>query len=402
MSAQVIPEVGVNTREIAPDRTFPGQTSGAVPHPRIFTAEAFLVTLCVCFVLMGLLLIYCSSSVYSSQHYGNQYYFLFRQLGFAFSGFLLLAFFACRDYQDLRDKAGLLLILSLVLMLILWIPGLGKTVKGARRWLQLGPVNFQPSELVKLSLVVFLSYFLSRRWGKRTTGGFADYCRIWILCLPFLGLVLATRDFGTTVILGLAVMMLLCLAGAKPAHLLYTIAAGIPVGIYFCMQPFRLQRILSFRDPWKDAYGSGYQLVQSLLALGRGGWLGVGPGNGSEKLFYLPDGHTDFIFAVLGEEFGLAGCCVLLALFLLFVVTGVRVALRAPDQFGMLLASGITFLVGFQVILNVSVVMGLLPTKGMVLPFLSYGGSALWVNLMAVGILVSVARQGVYRSGPRG
>lgn len=379
-----------------------GRPDSAVQHSRFVTAEALLVTLTVSLVLLGLVLIYSSSSIGSLQHFGSQYYFLVRQLCFACLGFSLLAVLAAADYRDVRDYAGWLLLLSLVLMLALWIPGLGKTVKGARRWLQLGPVTFQPSELVKLSLVVFLARALSRRGERRPLRDPSGYLRIWILCLPFIGLVMATRDLGTTAILGLSVMMLLVLAGARPAHLLATMAAGIPVGVVLCLQPYRLQRILTFGNPWKDPYGAGYQLVQSLLALGRGGWVGVGPGKGSEKLFYLPDAHTDFIFAVLGEEFGLAGGCVFLALVLLFVVLGVRIALRAPDRFGMLLAAGIVFLLGFQVVLNVGVVMGLLPTKGMVLPFLSYGGSALVVNLAAVGILISIARQGVLRSGPRG
>jgi len=214
-------------------------------------------------------------------------------------------------------------------------------------------------------------------------------------------IILAQRDFGATVICGIAVAVLLFLAGARWRYMMLTAAAALPVAIYLCLDSYRWDRIRMFVNPWKDPYGAGYQLVQSYISLGLGGVFGSGLGNGTQKLFYLPDAHTDFIFSVLGEEVGLVGCCGFLTVFLLFIVQGVRIALRAPDRFGTLLAAGLTFLVGIQFVLNVAVVLGLLPTKGMVLPFLSYGGSALLVNLMAVGILCSVATHGVLRPNPR-
>jgi cell division protein FtsW len=200
----------------------------------------------------------------------------------------------------------------------------------------------------------------------------------------------------------MSVMVLLFLAGARLQHLALTVLAAAPAVTLLCLDGYRRKRWLMFLDPWQDPFGAGYQLIQSFLSLGRGGVFGVGFGNGTEKLFYLPDAHTDFIFSVLGEEFGLIGTSLFLLLFLLFVVLGFRIALRAPDRFGMLLASGFTSLIGIQMFVNVAVVLGLLPTKGLTLPFLSYGGSSLLVNLMMVGILMNIASQGVMRARSRG
>ena len=374
---------------------------GIVQQKRIFSNEVALGALSLFFVLSGLLLIYSTSSVSSFLHYGSQYHFFMRQFLFACVGLALAVALGSMDYRRLRVHAFPLLLLSGFLLLLLWVPGLGKTVRGARRWLDLGLLTFQPSELIKVILVFYLADRLSRRTERRAIQDVSGYLRIWVLCLPFLLIVLCTRDLGSTVILGFAVLVLLFLAGARLRHLGMTLLGGVPLGLLFCMNGYRLQRLLNFWDPWKDPYGAGYQLVQSFLAFGRGGVMGVGLGNGTEKLFYLPDAHTDFIFAVLGEELGLVGCLSFLVLFLIFLVIGVRIALRAPDRFGMLLAAGLTFLTGFQMILNVGIVMGLLPTKGMALPFISYGGSALLVNLMVVGLLISIARQGVMRSKPR-
>jgi len=367
----------------------------------IFTNEAVLGAVTLFLVLSGLLLIYSSSSVHSLHHYGNQYHFLTRQFVYACLGLGVMFVFANTDYRNLRSAAVPLLVLSAVLLLLLWVPGLGRSVRGARRWLDLGPVGFQPSELAKVALVVFLAARLSGKRQARALKRFSGYLRAWVVPLPFLLLVLATRDLGSAVILGGAVLVVVFLADCRWRHLGATLVAGLAAAVYLSLEGYRWKRLLTYRDPWSDPYGSGYQLVQSFLSLGRGGVTGVGLGNGTEKLFYLPDAHTDFIFAVVGEELGLVGCCFFLALFLAFLVVGVRIALRAPDRFGALAAAGLTFLVGMQVLVNVAVVLGLVPTKGMALPFLSYGGSALLTNLMAVGVLISVDRRGVLRAPPR-
>lgn len=369
---------------------------------RIFTNEVALTVVSLSLVASGLLFIYSTSSVYSQQQFGSQYHFFYRQLLYALVGAGSMLLVASMDYRDWRPHAGLILLASGIALVLVWIPGAGKTVRGARRWLDLGPLSFQPSELVKITLVYYLAERLSRPSFLKERGRFiSGYLRYWIVVFPVLAVVLLQRDFGATVICAMAVMLLLFLAGARLRYLLATAALAVPAGLYLCLDSYRWERIRMFLDPWKDPYGAGYQLVQSYISLGLGGVFGVGLGNGTQKLFYLPDAHTDFIFSVLAEEMGLVGCCLFLTLFLAFVVIGVRIALRAPDRFGVLLAAGLTFLIGIQFVLNVSVVMGLLPTKGMVLPFLSYGGSALLVNLLAVGILCSVAGQGVLRPGSR-
>jgi cell division protein FtsW len=369
---------------------------------RIFTNEVALTVVSVSLVASGLLFIYSTSSIYSQQQFGSQYHFFYRQLLYALVGAGLMLLVASTDYRDWRPYAGWILLASGIALVLVWIPGAGKTVRGARRWLDLGPLSFQPSELAKITLVYYLAERLSRPSFLKERGRFGSgYLRYWIAAFPVLAVILLQRDFGATVICAMAVMLLLFLAGARLRYLLATVALAVPVGLYLCLDSYRWERIRMFLDPWKDPYGAGYQLVQSYISLGLGGVFGVGLGNGTQKLFYLPDAHTDFIFSVLAEELGLVGCCLFLTLFLAFVVIGVRIALRAPDRFGVLLAAGLTFLIGIQFVLNVSVVVGLLPTKGMVLPFLSYGGSALLVNLLAVGILCSVAGQGVLRPGSR-
>ncbi len=367
-------------------------------HVNGFTVGA----LALGFVSLGLVLIYSTSSVFSMREYGSQYHFFFRQVAFALLGLCCLAVLALGDYRDLRPYAGWILAGSGLLLLLVWVPGLGRVIRGARRWIDLGPVNFQPSELLKVTLVLYLAERLSRKGTREALeGSLREYLLVWAAALPFIGLVLVQRDLGSPVILVLLVLLLLFLAGARLRHLVLSLGAAAAGAGLLCLDPQRWERLLCYRDPWRDPFGSSYQLVQSLISLGKGGLLGVGLGNGTQKLFYLPDAHTDFIFAVMGEEVGLVGCYVFLLLFLLFIVTGVRIALRAPDLFGLLLACGLTFLIGIQMVMNVGIVIGMLPTKGMTLPFVSYGGSALMVTLAAVGLLISVARQGVLRSGRR-
>jgi cell division protein FtsW len=364
--------------------------------------EVTMSVLSVFFVGVGLLLIYSTSSVFSMQQFGSQYHFFSRQFLFACFGLALMAMLGLSDYRRFQPYTLQILIVSGLLLTLVFVPHLGKEVRGARRWIDLGPVNFQPSELVKVTLVFYLASLLSSKVvQKAIRESFSGYLRIWLIAAPVVGLVLAQNDLGTPVILVLAVLFLLFLAGARAKHMALTLLAVVPAGGLLCLGNHRWQRLISFLDPWADPYGAGYQLIQSLISLGKGGWFGVGLGNGTQKLFYLPDAHTDFIFSVMGEELGMVGCYGFLLLVLLFVVIGIRIALRAPDAFGVFLACGLTFLLGIQMAINIAIALGLLPTKGMALPFLSYGGSSLVATLIAVGLLISIARQGVMRSRPR-
>jgi cell division protein FtsW len=358
--------------------------------------------LSVLFVGLGLLLIYSTSSVFSMQQFGSQYHFFYRQFLFACFGLALMAVLGLSDYRRLEPYTLQILILSGLLLTLVFVPHLGKEVRGARRWIDLGPVNFQPSELVKVTLVFFLASFLARKKVQKVIReSFRGYLRVWWIAAPVIGLVVVQKDLGTPVILVLAVLLLLFLAGARVKHMALTVLAVVPAVGLLCLDDHRRHRFSSFLDPWADPYGDGYQLIQSLISLGKGGSFGAGLGNGTQKLFYLPDAHTDFIFSVMGEELGMAGCYGFLLLVILFVVIGVRIALRAPDAFGVFLACGLTFLLGMQMVINIAIALGMLPTKGMALPFLSYGGSSLVATLISVGLLISISRQGVMRSRPR-
>ena len=366
------------------------------------TNEATMGVLSLLFVCLGLLLIYSTSSVFSMQQFGSQYHFFYRQFLFACFGLTLMVVLGLSDYRQFQPYAVQILIASGILLTLVFVPHLGEEVRGANRWIDLGPVNFLPSELVKVSLVFYLASLLSNKVAQKAVrDSLAGYLRIWMISAPILLLVLAQKDLGTPVILVLAVLLLLFLAGARGRHMALTLVGVVPALGLLCLDSHRLKRIASFLDPWADPYGAGYQLIQSFISLGKGGIGGVGLGNGTQKLFYLPDAHTDFIFSVMGEELGMVGCYAFLLLLLIFVVMGVRVALRAPDAFGVFLACGLTFLVGMQMAMNIAIALGLLPTKGMALPFLSYGGSSLVTSLIAVGFLISIGRHGVMRSRPR-
>lgn len=349
----------------------------------------------------GLLMVLDTSAMFSNQQYGTPYHFFVRQVVYACVGFGAMVLLARSDYSSYRRHAIWILIGSAVLLGLVFIPGLGKTVRGARRWIMVGPLSFQPSELVKLTLIFYLSAVLSKYSKKDMKDLWHGYIKYLIFAVPILAIILAQKDFGTTVITGMVVFILLFLAGIRWRYMIVSFILTIPLIAYLLKDPYRRARIMAFQDPWKDPLGAGFQLIQSQVSFGSGGLLGQGFANGNQKLFFLPDAHTDFIFSMIAEEFGLLGVCAVLLLFVLFLFFGIRIALRAPDSFGFLLAAGITLLISLQVVLNAAVVMGALPTKGMVFPFLSYGGTALVVNLMAVGVLLSISKYCVVRSRPR-
>ena len=297
-------------------------------------------------------------------------------------------------YAAWRRLSGPLLIVSVALLLVALHPTAGSAVYGASRWIGLGPFTIQPSEIAKLSLVAFAATVLTRKEGKLDN---------WIhLALPLgpivlmvAAIVMLQRDLGTTIVIVGTVLMMLFVAGARMRHLVVTgvfTLAGLAYLIFG--EAYRRARFLSFFDPWKDPLNSGYQLIQGLIALGSGGWFGVGLGASRQKWAYLPNAHTDFIFAVLGEEMGLIGEFVVLIAFGVMIYAGIRIAVRAPDTFGRLLAAGITSWIGLQAIVNLGAVTGLLPITGVPLPFVSFGGTALIVTLGAVGVLASIARAG--------
>ena len=272
------------------------------------------------------------------------------------------------------------------------VPGLGVTHGGARRWIGFGPFSLQPSEFAKTVVVLYLAHSLARkrdRMGDFTVGVLPHLVVVGVCVL----LVAAQPDFGTAVILVLVLVFMLWGGGARPAHLIGLVLAAAPVvGVALVHAPYRWRRILAFLDPWRYSQDIAFQLVQSLIAFGSGGITGVGLGESQQKMFFLPEAHTDFIFSLIGEELGVCGALLVLALFAVVGVRGFRIALRHPDSFGSMLAFGVTLVILLEAVVNVGVVMGLLPTKGLALPFLSYGGSALISTLVQIGILASLSR----------
>ncbi len=340
---------------------------------------------------IGLVMVFSASSALASKRYLDAAYFFKHQIFHVAVGIGVMIFLAARDYQRLKGLAYPVLLVVLLLLVLVLIPGLGHRAGGAARWLRLGPVSIQPSEFAKLALVIYLAYSLSEHAPqiKSLSRGFLPHLGMAaFITLP----VLAEPDLGMSVTLMTIAAVMLFVAGTRLTYLLGLAALAAPA-LYFLIVrvSYRMERLTAFLSPWDDPLGRSFQIVHSFLALGSGGLLGVGLGGSMQKLFYLPEPHTDFIFAVLGEELGLWGVLLVLGLFMVLVWRGVRVALEARDLFGTYLALGATLIIGLQAFVNAGVVMGLLPTKGLTLPFISYGGSAMVANFACVGLLLSVA-----------
>jgi cell division protein FtsW len=271
------------------------------------------------------------------------------------------------------------------------VPGIGREVSGARRWLALGPFTLQPSEFVKYGLIVYSAYICTDLRRQRQRGEVRFGYMLGLLCV-FCGLIFLQPDLGTAVVLAVSVGVHLIIAGLPWRYIWYGLAAGIPAMIYAIVyEPYRMKRLMSFLQPDQDPQGAGYQAIQSLLALGRGGVWGAGLGRGWQKLFYLPEAHTDFIFAAIGEELGFLGAVGLVFLFGLLLWRILVIAIECREPFGTLLGLGIFLLLGIQIVMNLGVVLGLLPTKGLPLPLISLGGSNLVVSLLAIGTMLSIA-----------
>ncbi len=291
----------------------------------------------------------------------------------------------------LKRAAVPLLVLSIVLLLCVFVPGLGREINGARRWLRLWPANFQPSELAKFAMVVFLARYISS--PRYDTESFRTFVVPVAVMVAMQGVIMMQPDFGGAFTLGILTFSMLFLSGTRIRFMLLTLASFVPaVVVMIMMEPYRWERVLAFIDPWKDPYGKGFQLVQSFIALGSGGFGGVGLGEGRQKLSFLPEVNTDFIFSLIGEELGFVGVTVVLSLFLWLFFRGIRIAGRAQSPFTYYVAFGLTLMITIQALMNIAVVTGLVPPKGLPLPFISYGGSSLLVNFMAVGTLLRISR----------
>jgi cell division protein FtsW len=345
-------------------------------------------------VVLGLIMILSASSVTSFANYGSSYLFFKKQALWALIGVVAFVVFARLDYRRLAGVGYVLIVGVALLLVAVLIPGLGIVAGGSARWLGIGTWSFQPSELAKLALVLFAADVFSRK-DERTL---RELNHTLLPLIPVLGvlaaLVMLQPDMGTTLVLGTIGLGVLFVAGAPVRYLIPIGVVGAvgAVGAAFGAD-YRRARVFAFLDPWADPLHTGYQTIQGLLAIGSGGWFGVGLGASRQKWLYIPNAHTDFIYAILGEEMGLFGTLLVLGMFAFIAFVGIKIARRAPDRFGMLVASGITIWISFQALVNIGAVTAALPITGVPLPFVSFGGSSLVVTLIAAGILTNIALQ---------
>lgn len=340
----------------------------------------------------GLVMVYSASAVYAMDRFGSDTHFALRQLIYLGVGLMAMVFALHLDYRIMARWSRPLLIASVVLLVVVLVPGVGVRVGGAQRWFRLGPLSLQPSELAKVALMIYLASILAdenRRLKALGTGFVAPLLVVGLVS----GLTLLQPDLGTAVLLGLSALLLMFVAGTRLIHLMAAGLIAAPLAWFAVVgTPWRLKRLMAFFDPEGHKEGAGYQVYEALLTLGSGGLSGVGLGEGQQKLFYLPEAHTDFILPVIGQELGFIGVSAVIVLFGLLLWRGSRAALRASDRLGSYLACGITGVLGFQACMNMAVVVGVMPTKGITLPFVSYGGTSLVTSLFMIGILLSVSR----------
>lgn len=357
--------------------------------PEYHRGDIFLLSVVLFLVFIGVVMVFSASAIVSHEKFDTSYLFLIKQIIWTVMGVFLMLVLARIDYNKLQKFSRPLMVFSFSLLVLVLLIESGEI----KRWLKFGMVNFQPSEMAKICLILYIADVLDRK-GSKLQDFKKGLLPILAVVGIFLILIYAEPDLGTAVILGLVVLAMLFMGGVRLFHLLSLVLASIPL-LYFAVfhVGYRRERILTFINPWADAQRIGYQIVQALLALGSGGFFGKGLGASRAKLFFLPEPYTDFIFSIIGEELGFLGASLIIFLFVIIAWRGLHIATRAPNQFGNLLAAGITFLITFQAVLNISIVTACLPTKGITLPFLSYGGSSLVFSLAGVGILLNISRQ---------
>lgn len=356
------------------------------------SVDRWLFGVTLLLVLIGLVMVFSASAVVAKERFGSPYYFMLKQTLWGFAGVVAMLATMQIDYRKYRHPAFVyssVAITTLLLVLVLFLDRSHNT----HRWIKLGALSFQPSELAKPALILYLAYFLESRLRD-----IDDWRRTLIpAVIPsvlFSLLIVKQPDLGTAMACCAITGAVLWVAGIHPKYLGYAAAASL-VPLYWLIfrTPWRYQRILAFLDPYSDPQGRGFHMIQSLIAVGTGGFTGQGLMEGKQKLFYLPESQTDFIYAVIAEEWGLIGSVIIVALFAFFCYRGLRCALNTKDNFARFLTVGITAMVGIQAFFNISVVLGLLPTKGIPLPFISYGGSSLFITLASVGVLLNITKQ---------
>ncbi|MBW2036408.1 MAG: putative lipid II flippase FtsW [Deltaproteobacteria bacterium] len=353
--------------------------------------DPFLLIGVIILLGVGVVMVYSASSLVAAKRFGNGSYFFHRQLLYALAAILVMV--CCRHvpYTFYRTMAYPIVGAAFLLLVAVWVPDIGYEVGGARRWLRFFGISFQPSEFAQLALIIYLAYSTSKKQKdiKRFSIGFLPH---GVVFFCFSALIVMQPDFGMAAMIALVVWIMLFVGGVRISYLLAALAGALPLAYYLLIHAgYRLKRLAGFAAPWQYQGDAGYQIVHSLMAFGSGGIFGAGVGNSYQKLFYLPEPHTDFIFSVIGEELGLLGVCFITGLYIMLLWRGVMIAIRAREPFATFLAAGLTVALGIHVCINEGVALGLLPTKGLTLPFVSYGGSSLVMNAASVGILMNIA-----------
>lgn len=342
--------------------------------------------------VFGVIMIYSASAIWSEYKFGNPYKYVINQGIFLILGLIIMYLVSKFNYNHFYNKANIIIVICLILLVLVLIPGIGSVRNGSRSWFGIGSFGLQPSEAAKLGLIIFTSKYLTKN-QKQIKDIKKGVLPILGLTLLVFGLIMLQPDFGTGVIIVMSIVGLLFVGGVNFKFFLKMGLLGIAlVVVLILIAPYRLKRILSFLNPWSDPLGSGFQIIQSLYAIGPGGLFGLGFGNSIQKHFYLPEPQTDFIFAIISEEFGVLGIIIIATLFLTIIITGFKIAYNSKDLFAKFLAFGLTFQIAFQTTLNLMVVVGLIPVTGVTLPFLSYGGSSLLITLSSIGIILNISR----------
>lgn len=370
-----------------------------LPNPKIGKIDFQFLGIIIILLSFGLIMILSASSpvAHSSAMTGyDSFYYFKKQLVWALIGFFLMFVTSNYDYRKLRRWSGIALVVSFVLLLAVLIPGIGVVVNDARRWIQLGPINFQPSEVAKFGVVLFMAESLARNHKVlKKFGGLMYYL---IILGVFAGIIMLEPHFSCTMLIMSAAAIMLFVSGARWKHIgILAIPVVVVIIIMVVSAPYRLARVTTFMDPFKDIKGEGWQIVQSLYAIGSGGIFGAGIGQSRQKYLNIPEPQNDFIFSIICEELGLFGAILVIALFVFLIYRGIKIALNAPDLFGTLLVVGIISLIAMQALVNIAVVTSSMPVTGMPLPFFSYGGTALAITMAEMGVVLNVSRYGTER-----
>ena len=352
----------------------------------------FLFISTIVLVIIGIIMIYSASYIWADYKFGDQFKYVKQQLIFAVLGVILIYLVTKIDYKIYYKKASLILGICLLLLVLVLIPGIGVIRNGSRSWFGIGSFGIQPSEAAKLAMILWTAKFLENK--NKIYKGIKPVIPVLLMLMLIFGLIMLQPDFGTGVILVMSIIAILFIAGVpmKYFYILFVVGAVGAVAL-IAVAPYRLERITSFLNPWSDPLGTGFQIIQSLYAIGPGGLLGFGFLNSRQKHFYLPEPQTDFIFSIICEELGVIGALVIIILFFIIAYCGIKLALKQENLFKKYLIFGLTFQMIFQAIMNLSVVIGLIPVTGVTLPFLSYGGSSLLISMLSIGLILSVSKK---------